>query len=1747
MTEQTAPRRDSPEPIAIVGMACRFAGGVDSPEKFWRLLRDGADAIGEVPEDRWAWYARQSGAHAAALRDVTRSGAFLDDIKGFDADFFDLTPREAALMDPQQRIVLELAWEALEHAGIPPRSLAGTDTGVFMGVGADDYGRRLLEDLPRIEAWTGIGSSYCAVANRVSYALDLRGPSAVVDTACSSSLVSIHLAAQALRAGECPVAIAGGVLVMAAPGLSLVLDAAGATSPDGRCKSFDADADGYGRGEGGGVVVLKRLADARRDGDRVLAVLRGSAVHQDGKTNGILAPSGDAQAHLMRRAYESAGIDPATVGYFEAHGTGTRAGDPLEAAAMASVFGKDRPQDDPCLIGSVKPNIGHLEAGAGVAGVIKAVLALRHGEIPPSLNLTTPNPVIPWETARLRVVTELTPFPESGGPRRAGVSGYGYGGTIAHVILEAADPADDRPSTVDCGAALYPVSGATPAAVRQNAGRLVSWLTAHLDANLADVGHTLAVRRPHLPYRAAVYAPDRTELINRLGELAASAPDSEAVTGPVTTTAGAVWVFSGHGSQWIGMGRELMDTDPVFSGVLDVLEPLFVAELGVSPKATVRSDARQPVDVIQPMIFAMQVALAETWRARGLRPAAVIGHSVGEIAAAVTAGVLTLEEGARLVCRRSVLLRRVAGKGAMVMVALPPEDVERRLAGRTDLSVAVAAATTSTVVAGDVTAIQEFADRLRAEGTGGRLVDSDVAFHSRHMDPLLDELAAAAAEFAPQPAAIPLYSTALADPRADTPRDGAYWAANLREQVRFVHAVTAAIEDGHRLFLEVSPHPVVEHSINETFDGLGVTDGFVTHTLRRNKPERETMLANLGLLHGQGAAVDWHAVWPYGAVADLPTTAWQHKPHWAEEPDAPSSVVEHHDVAGHTLLGGRAVVRGTTPANVWQTRLDRDSRPYPGSHPVREVEIIPAAVLLNTFVTAAATVGGWPDLTDVSLRVPVSVTSARDLQVVLQDGAIRLSTRLSGAGSTVDGGADEGWLTHTTATVAARTAPEHDPESDVDTDVAERLPAGFVIDRLASLGVAAMGFPWVVEDIHRGAGVLVATVRADSDPGVRPRTWASVLDAALSTASVVFAGPPILRMPAHIERVTLAGSSPARATITVRQTGDLTVDVAIADEDGVVVGRLSRLRYGVLDGAVAGDTGSGANPRELVHRIGWQPAERSAQAPRRAAVLVGPDSALIGRLTERLAGAGVPFRVVGSPGELVAADLTDEHDVLVVPGRSRLATAGAATADASWLLTATAQRLADGTASAPARLWCVTQGVRHAADDAALAHGSVWGVGRIIGGEHPDIWGGVIDVGGSPEDVPALLDVLTTVRGEDVVAISDGEVLVPRLLRLDGEPEEAAGPRGCRPDGTYLVTGGLGGLGLRVAQWLADRGARRIVLAGRTGLPPRDTWDAVTDEETVARLDAVRALERLGVTVVPVAVDVADHDEAARLLSPAALGLPPFLGVVHAAGVLDNRTLRTVDEQSLRTVLRPKVDGALTLHRLFPPGSLDFFALFSSSGYLLGLPGQTSYAAANAVLDTLAAHRRAAGDRGTTSFGWTSWRGLGMSTSSEVIDMELAARGTADIGVTDAFAAWDLVERHGLGSAAVLRTVPLAPGERRPPVLTALPEDTAKAETAEQDRPWDGLTGPELLAALSDEIRGQVAAETKLAVADVDPRRPLVEMGLDSVMTVRIRRGLERRFGLQLPATLFWDRPTVDAVVELLADRIAPEEWEQAA
>ncbi len=726
-------------PIAIVGIGCRLAGDITTPADFWSFLLAGGSAVTEVPAERWEPYVHRDPRNAAVLRDTTRWGTFVDDLPGFDAEFFGVSPREAELMDPQQRMALEVSWEALEHAGISPRSLAGSDTAVLMGVNSDDYGKLIMEDLAGIEAWSGIGTSLCGVANRVSHLLDLRGPSVALDAACAASLVAVHQACQLLRDEETSLALAGGVSALIGPGLTRVLDIAGATAPDGRCKTFDDAADGYGRGEGAGVVVLKRLADAVRDGDRVLAVVRGGAVAQDGRTVGIMSPNGAAQQDLFRRACRVAGVAPASVGYIEAHGTGTPSGDPVEIGALSAVYGAGR-ADDPCAVGSVKPNTGHLEGGAGVVGLIKATLALHREVLPPTAGVRTLTTAVDWDGSGLRVPTEAEPWPRGADPRRAAVCSYGYGGTIAHVLLEEAPVAGEL-DNASCASIFHSAVGALGVPAGRPGGG-TGRLSARggvlrrrgggddVDAALARTGQGRGTHR---------WTGDRS----RSTRWQRQVRDPRVVTGTVVPGAanGAVWVFSGHGSHWAGMGRELLATEPAFAATIDEVDLVFGRELGFSARDALIAERLGGTDQVQALTFAMQVGLAAVLRERGVTPAAVIGHSVGEVAACVVAGVFDLTHGAAVACYRARGFRSVAGDGAMALVGLPFGEAEPPLAGRTDVVAAISASPESTVVSGTVAAVDEIVAAWTADGMTVRRVNTDVAFHSPAMDALTGELA----------------------------------------------------------------------------------------------------------------------------------------------------------------------------------------------------------------------------------------------------------------------------------------------------------------------------------------------------------------------------------------------------------------------------------------------------------------------------------------------------------------------------------------------------------------------------------------------------------------------------------------------------------------------------------------------------------------------------------------------------------------------------------------------------------------------------------------------------------------------------------------------------------------------------------------------------------------------------------------------------------------------------------------------
>jgi len=1700
------------EPIAIIGIGCRLAGSITEPAQLWRFLLDGRSDVREVPAERWEPYLRRDPRNAAVLKETTRWGTFLDDLPGFDAEFFGVSPREAELMDPQQRLALEVSWEALEHAGVPPRSLAGTDTAVLMGVNSDDYAKLVMEDLPGIEAWTGIGTSLCGVANRVSHLLDLRGPSVALDAACAASLVAVHQACQLLRTGETSLALAGGVSALIGPGLTRVLDEAGATAPDGRCKTFDAAADGYGRGEGAAVVVLKRLADALRDGDRVIAVVLGGAVAQDGRTVGIMSPNGDAQAAMFWRACDAAGIDPASVGFVEAHGTGTPTGDPTEVNAIASVYGAGRPSDAPCRIGSVKPNVGHLEGGAGVVGLIKAALALYHRTIPPTAGLQKRTPAVDWESSGLHVPTEVEPWDRiDGAPRRAAVCSYGYGGTIAHVLLEEAPSAHDD-SAVDkktLSPMVIPVSARSAPRLRTQAAALAKRLrdTTH---PLEQVAATLWRRRSHEQVRAAVVADDVVGLVAGLDALAAETPAPAVVTGSVLPDAadGAVWVFSGHGSHWAGMGRQLLADEPAFATVLAEIDPVFRRELDFSAREALSSGELGDTGRVQALTFAMQAGLAAVLRERGVTPAAVIGHSVGEVAACVTAGVFDLTVGAALACYRARGFRSVLGQGAMALVRLPYAEADRRLGNRADVVAAISASPVSTVISGAAAAVAALADQWAAEGVMVRRVNTDVAFHSPAMDALTAELGRLTATLpAPKPPEIPLYSTALTDPRSTAPRDHTYWPVNLRDRVRFAEAVTAAAEDGHRLFLEVSAHPVVAHSIVETLTHAGIDNHAVVPTLRRDRSEKLSLAAALATLHCHGAPVDPGIDATAAWADDLPATQWQHRRYW-RTPTPPPGGRGVHDVDSHTLLGGRTEVTGAVATRLWQTRLDMTTRPYPGNHPVRGTEIVPAAVILNTFLNAAAQPDGKPlELADVRLRTPVAPGRVRDIQVVLQDRGLSLSSRVLEDDAEADqpGG---GWVTHSSAV----TVEPGNPDGAVLDEPAarrrcgQRLPGDHVVETLAALGVAAMGFDWQILDLRRGEGELLARVTADGT-GSAPDTWAPLLDAATSAASTVFDGPPRLRMPARIERVRVDGRPPATAVLHVRRRAEsTTTDVLVADESGAVLAALTGMTFEALENP------AGSDLSRIVHQIDWYPVPVD-NAYRGSVVIVGGDTETAAFVTRDLAAAQIPYVRCADPDE-IGERLDRDAVVLVLPG---LHDAPQSSVD---VVMRTLRYLLDRAARTP--MWVLTQGV-HEGDNPA--HAPLWGLARVAAVEHPDVFAGVLDVA----DATLPVGVLASRLGHPVVVVRGGVALVARLTQA--RPADAP-PLRCSAGGTYLITGGTGALGLRMAQRLADVGARRLVLLSRSGLPERAEWNPASE-----LVRTVSALEERGVWVRVAAVDIGAPD-AADALRCALADLPPVRGVIHAAGVEAGALLVNTTQDEVAAAMRPKVDGTLTLHRVFPPGQLDWMVLFSSCGYLAGFPGQGAYGCANAFLDVMARHRSARGDR-TVSVAWTAWRGLGMGSTSGFVAAQLDALGMGTIGPDEAVRALDIAMRTGDPNVVVL---PLLPAAAAVPMFAdRTPAETADAPQAPVATRPDALfdaDGEVDTRSVAELVVAAVSAQLGLPKDQVDTAMPLVELGVDSIMTVGLLRQLEQRTGLSLPPTLLWEHPTAAAVSHRIAEML---------
>ena len=945
-------RGSSVTPIAIVGMACRLPGGIDSPGKLWEALLDGADLITEVPADRWDVDEYYDPKRGVPGRSISRWGAFLDEPSAFDATFFGLDEAKAAAMDPQHRLLMETSWEAIEHAGIDPTSLAGSSTGVYLGLSHDDHTSRTLD----AGAYGYTETAACMASGRVAYNLNVNGPALTFDTACSSGLLAVHMACRGLDSGEADLALAGGCMVMSEPRKNAWASAQGMLSPTGRCKAFDESADGFVRSEGCAVLLLKRLPDALRDGDRILAVVRGTAANSDGRTRNIATPSKDAQVAVSRTALTLAGVDPNTIGAVEAHGTGTPVGDPIEFGSLATTYGKT----GTVLLGSVKSNLGHTEAAAGAVGLIKAVLELQHGMVPPMVHFNRlPEKLAKIDTG-LTVPREATGWPEGHGDvRRIALASYGISGTNVHAILEQApqtEGASDADHTVT-GPMVFALSATSAESLRRTADRLADWVQdpAH-EVPLTDLAHTLARHRGHRPVRTGVIAADRPALIDALRAVAGGDDVFPPAVGHGDR--GPVWVFSGQGSQWAGMGAGLMASEPAFADTIAELEPLIAAESGFSvTEAILDPQTVTGIDRIQPSIFAMQVAMAAAMASHGVRPGAVIGQSLGEVAAAVVAGALSLHDGVKVICRRSLLCKEIAGGGAMATVEMPARQVRAELEaqGIEDVSVAVIASPTSTVIGGAVETVRRVVADWEQRDIMAREIAVDVASHTPHVEPVLEDLGAMLGDITPMTPEVPYYSATLFDAREQPHCDAEYWLDNLRYTVRFSAAVQTALEDGFRVFAELAPHPVTVRAIDQIAAALEMPAAALAG-LRRGQELPHGLRTLLVDLYASGAAVDLAAQLPAGRLVDAPLPAWTHRTLELVVPSAEQK--GPHLVAAHPLLGAHVRLLDESGRHVWQAGVATNTLPWLADHRIDDVAAMPAAAFCEMALAAAHTAIG---------------------------------------------------------------------------------------------------------------------------------------------------------------------------------------------------------------------------------------------------------------------------------------------------------------------------------------------------------------------------------------------------------------------------------------------------------------------------------------------------------------------------------------------------------------------------------------------------------------------------------------------------------------------------------------------------------------------------------------------------------------------------------------------------------------------
>lgn len=1849
------------EPIAIIGMACRFPGGADTPELFWEFLCAGGDAIVETPKERWDTEALFDPDPDAPGKLTSRFGGFLSQIDGFDPTVFGIARREARQMDPQQRLLLEVVWEALENAAIAPDSLSGAAAGVFMGLSGFDYFHLLRRDAANLDAYAASGVAHSIASGRIAYLLGTRGPALSIDTACSSSLVASHLAVKSLRNGECDLALAGGVNLILSPDTNIALSKARMLAPDGRCKAFDSLADGFVRGEGCGVLVLKRLSDAQADGDCIVAVIRGSAANQDGRSNGLTAPSGTAQEALLQAALADARVDPAAVDYVETHGTGTKLGDPIEAAALDAVLGRGRGQDAPLLIGSVKANIGHLEAAAGVAGVIKLALALQRGMIPPQVHFDIPNPHIPWNALHLRVPREQAAWPHTEKPRLGGVSSFGFSGTNAHLILEAAPPTRHAEA---CARALHIMTAS--ARSEEALDRLATSYGSALLASgvgLEAAAHAANTGRAQFARRVAVVAGSPGEAADRFSAAARSEAADTVHRGSASARPPKVaFLFTGQGAQYTGMAKGLYQTQPVFRAVFDrcdahlrtvwphgVLEVLY--EDDDTPAARLHDTA-----YTQPALFAVEYALAELWGSWGVRPFAVAGHSLGEYVAACVAGMLSLEDALSLTAVRGRLMAALPRDGKMAAVMADEARVAKAIAQHArSVSIAAINGPLNTVISGDGAAVDRIAGDLRADGVTVWPLNVSHAFHSPLMEPMLEDFHAQARGVAWRAPDIKIISNVTGTLAGSAMAGPDYWRDHVRAPVRFAQSISTLAAEGCDAFLEIGPHPTLT-----AMGQLCVPEhaGNWLASLRRGGDDYATMLNALGQLYVAGAEVDWHGFdAPFRpAKARLPNYPFQRERFWFNErskgqpaePQPSHQEVDQGRRAPGTLAGNEASarIRGLLHEIAWRPArtlaVDEVEQVL-----ARRIDDAASGGVLTAYADFAAALDrlsslyivkalqrlGWsmvPGATarrDLRSRLGVQPRYERlferMLSILEEDGLLERNGDVVRVLSPPPGDDPEGFAmallsahqdcaAELTLTNRCGLALSEVLRGDVDPldllfpggslEDTERLyqislPARFynslVADAVGALAEASGGRPLRIIEIGAGTGSTTAFVLSRLGELPYEYTFTDVSPLFLNRAREKFADFDAVRYELLDLERDPAGQGFAQAAYDIvicanvvhatrdlaascaRLRGLLAPDGRLVLLEGTMPQRFGDLTVGLLDGWWA-YTDTHRRGYALMSRGAWRAllaetgfADVSAIPPEGYGPVMDQQAVLVAALAPSLPRRWMIVRDAGGFADLLAAALrqsgreallveADDTKVLGETVRDMKGAIGVvslcaldrcAAAEAEDILAGQAGMItptlelvrALSARTAPSKLYLVTRGgqTTRAGEGAEPAQATLWGLGHVIALEHAELGCMRIDLdpATSPEQAAhALARELCSPSPEDQIALRGNTRLVRRLASSPINPACAAVQQ-IKTSGAYLVTGGLRGLGLAVAQWLVDQGATTIVLMGRKA-------PDATAQAAIERMQSRAA--RVIVCIGDVSVR-ADVDRALDAVADIRLA-----GVVHCAGMLDDGALASMAWDRFAPVLAPKVQGAWNLHEAC--GAADLI-LFSSGASVAGSAGQGNHAAANAFADALAWMRQSQG-LPAVSINWGPWADIGAAADRR---LDSAAGFLRAIPPQDGLAALAVCLRRA--DKAVLfestqRAVfdadwqALATGRgglSHMPLFWEVGESARRAglktghrQPGSDEHDWrariHAVPQNRRRGVLREAVRVLAAKVLGALPGSVDLDEPLRDLGLDSLMAVELRNRLGVAVGRTLPATITFDCPTVASLAGHLVD-----------